>query len=166
MTHAQFAGFITGVGKGDGTPVTIVAAPPEEALSVTVPGIKKIESKHETFRREIRAAASTRLSGVTEQISRLETMLESGKLPMKELRQIVRNLRISVDNMPSNLAFVVESAEEALEKATTDAKIEVEAFCAAKINALGVQSLEHLVALGAPEGQLIEQPTLPAPSED
>ena len=146
MTHAQFAEFITGVGKGEGTPITLRRAP--ETHAVSVPGIAKIESKNDTFRREIRDAAIEKLDKMRAEVVRLVDLIESGKTPRAELRDIAANLARHVGQLPGNLEFVVSSAEEALEKATTDAKIEVEAFIGAKAKQLGLESIQQLAQLG------------------
>jgi hypothetical protein len=143
MSHAQFAQFITGAGNGSGsgTPVTLRYGPEPGVKSVRMPDIELRESKHETFKREIKAAAEERLEAIERQIAELGEMLESGKTPKGELRRIHATLRRHAEQLPDSLGFVVGSAEEALEKATSDAKIEVEAYIETTMRAAG---LEHL----------------------
>lgn len=143
MSHAQFAQFITSQGKGDGTPCTLRWMKGEGA----VPGIARIETKHDTFRREIHDAARKRLESIEKEIAKLGEMIESGKLPKKELRELHANLRRQVDYLPGTMGFVVKSAEEALEKATSDAKIEVESYIAMTAQRLGLKSIEELARL-------------------
>jgi len=143
MSHAQFAQFITSQGKGDGTPCTLRWMKGEGA----VPGIAKIETKHDTFRREIHDAARKRLESIEKEIAKLGEMIESGKLPKKELRELHANLRRQADYLPGTMEFVVKSAEEALEKATSDAKIEVESYIAMTAQRLGLKSIEELARL-------------------
>lgn len=146
MSHAQFAQFITSVGKGCGTPVTLTYAP--ETVAVEVPGIEKVESKHETFRREIQANATRVLEGMRFRIAALEEMINSGSLSKPKLRDLCRDMQITVGNAPSNMAFVVAQAEEALEKATSDAKIEVETFIDSQARRLGLERIDQLLMLG------------------
>lgn len=143
MSHAQFAQFITSQGKGDGTPCTLRWIKGEGVI----PGIAKIESKHETFRREISQAARQRLEHIEKEIAKLGEMIESGKLPKKELRELHANLRRQADYLPGTMEFVVKSAEEALEKATSDAKVEVESYIAMTAQRLGLKSIEELAKL-------------------
>lgn len=147
MTHAQFAQFITGVGKGEGTPVTLTHAPEDPGR--VVPGIAKLETKYDLHRKEIRAAASERLNALAAEVARLEALIESGKTPKAEMRDILSNLKRHVQQTPGSIEFVLKSAEEALENATKDAKIEVEAFIDSRAKSLGLQTLQQLVDMDA-----------------
>jgi hypothetical protein len=153
MTHAQFAQFITGVGNGTGTPVTLLRAPERGAKLGTMPGIEKIESKHDTHRREVREAATKQVDRMHASIGKLDELLASGKAGKKDLQAIARELRIAAEHLPVNLEFAVKSAEEALEKATSDAKIEVEAFVGMTAQRLGLQNIQQLAQLERDEKQ-------------
>lgn len=142
MTHAQFAEFITGAGRGEGTPITLRAAPETPALPI--PAIERVEEKHDLMRREIKDAAKQRLEHLENEVKRLDALIESGKTPKGELREIAANLKRLVEQTPGLFEYVIRSAEETLEKATSDAKIEVEAFIGAKAHALGLDSIQQL----------------------
>jgi len=144
MSHSQFAEFITSVGKGSGTPVTLLYAPARDTETLTMPSIKKIESKHDTFKREIEESTQKQVSAIKEQVEKLGKMLDTGKLGIKDTRELHREMSIIIGNLPANMSFVIEQAEEALEKATTDAKIEVEAYINATAKKLGLQTIEQL----------------------
>ena len=64
MSHAQFAQFITSAGNGSGTPCTIRYAVPSGTSLEEMAPIAKIESKHETHRREIRQSANEQINKV------------------------------------------------------------------------------------------------------
>ena len=53
----------------------------------------------------------------------------------------------SATGLPGSLDFVVKSAEEALEKATSDAKIEVEAYIGSVAQRIGLKSINQLAQL-------------------
>lgn len=149
MSSAQWSEFVSSVGKGGGTPVTLRYCQPRDAERISeMPKIKSIESKHETFKREIKKVASERLQNAAKAIKRLENLIESGKLGKRELREIQQDLALQVNYLPGSLEFVVEQAEDALEKATSDAKIEVEAFVHSTAVRLGLQSIEQLGTMG------------------
>lgn len=148
MSHAQFAQFITSNGNGSGTPVTLKYAPAPDAQIAEMPDIKKLETKHETFRREIQESSKQKIAAMREQIDKLGGMIESGKAGKKELRELQHTLKCLAENLPGSMAFVVESAETALEKATQDAKIEVEAYVDATARRLGLESISQLGQLG------------------
>lgn len=147
MSHAQFAQFITSQGSGAGTPVTINFASPVGAHREDMPHIAAIESKHELFHREIKDAAKVRLSTMASLVNGLGELIEGGKTNKTELRKIHAELKRHTEQLPGSVSFVVKQAEEALEKATSDAKIEVEAFIGSTVNRLGLESLQQLAQL-------------------
>jgi hypothetical protein len=153
MTHAQFAMFITGAGRGEGTPVTLIRA--SDTPAKQVPPIKRIENKQDVFKREIKRAAEERLESMSRDVDRLQALIDSGKLSIKAVREVVRSLQINLQNAPSNLAFVVESAEEALEEATSNAKIEVEAFIDARARSLGLSNIRQLGTLPTEDSAVV-----------
>ena len=154
MTHAQFAEFIMSTGRSEGTPVTLVRAPTTPA--VPMPMIAKPETAHETFRREIQEAAKERLEALAAEVARLNALINEGKTPMKTLRELGANLKRHVEQAPGSIAFVVESAEEALEKATSHARTEVEAFINVRAKSLGFDSLTQLANAGGPDRPVLE----------
>lgn len=147
MSHAQFAQFITSAGNGSGTPCTIrYAAPVGTRLEEMAP-IAKIETKHETHRREISESVNEQVRKVSEALAALEAMAGGGKVSVKELRTLLHEARCHLANLPLNLAFAVKSAEEALEQATSDAKIEVETYVQVMANRIGLKSIADLARL-------------------
>jgi hypothetical protein len=150
MSHAQFAQFIMSSGKYNGTECTLTAAPPPGALICDMPAIANIETKHATFRREIQEGAAKELALLRKQVTDLAELVASGKPKITELRSIINSMLNSITNLPPNMAYVVSSAEEALEKATSDAKIEVEAYIAATAQRIG---LTHIKQLGQIENK-------------
>lgn len=145
MSHAQFAQFITSSGKGDGTPCTLIAAPSPDTRAQMMPAIANIETKHATFKREIRDEAMNTVEFLEKQVDVLVSLVANGKPRISELKDISHSLKVTLSNLPSNMEFVVSSAEEALERATSDAKIEVEAYIAATAQRIG---LNHISQLG------------------
>jgi hypothetical protein len=147
LSHAQFAQFITSHGNGSGTPCTLrYAANPVHGIE-EIPGILKEETKHETFRREIQEASKKHLEEIRKHIDSLGAMVDSGKLKVSEVRELQKELNRHADYLPGTMSFVVKSAEEALEKATSDAKIEVEAFIAASAQRIGLTHINDLAKL-------------------
>ena len=143
LSHAQFAEMVSSHGKGEGTPCTL-----RWVRDIgEIPGIKKIETKHETFRREINDTAKRRLEHIHAEIVKLGDLIESGKLPKKELRDIQARLHRHVEQLPGSMEFVVKSAEEALEKATSDAKIEVESYIQASAKRIGLSRIADLAQI-------------------
>lgn len=147
MSHAQFAQFITSQGNGSGTPITLERAPTEYKLEM-IPSIKQIETKNQTFQKEIRETAGKEIREQFErEINRLEAMIESGKLSKKELSDIHKSMKIRMENFSGNMEYVVKSAEEALAKATTDAKIEVESWIEQRFRSIGKNAVDVMMKL-------------------
>lgn len=147
MSHAQFAQFITSQGNGGGTPVTLVyAAPPNAGLEV-IPGIEHIQSKADLHREEIGRSSAEQIQKITEVLAAINALVESGAIPKKELKEKLFNLTCHVKNLPGNLEYSVKAAEVALEKATSDAKIEVESYIQMTAHRLGLDSISKLAQL-------------------
>lgn len=143
MSHAQFAQFITSAGNGGGTPITLRWTEKDKQL----PAIKKIETKHDTFRREINRSAAERLEMMEKWVGSLGAMLDSGKIGKNGLREIHKELKRHVEQLPGTMDFVVKSAEEALEKATSDAMIQIESYVQMTANRIGLKRIEELAAI-------------------
>lgn len=143
MSHAQFSRFITSSGNGSGTPVTLCKAPAREVAAIVMPGIKPLESKQDTLRREIVEASRKRLESIQAEVAKLGDILNSGKIGKRELTALHESLARHVDNLPGSMEFVVRSAEEALAQATHEAKSEIEAFAAHTLQQTGLQALQH-----------------------
>lgn len=144
MSHAQFAQFITSNGNGTGTPVTLrYAAEPGSRLQ-DIPRIKPIEQRAESMRKEIQKQVREQIEEIRKEIAELRAMADSGKVGIKDLRAKLHTLACHTDNLPANLAYHVECAEEAMEKVVSDAKIEVEAHVSLTARRLGLENIAQL----------------------
>ena len=147
MSHAQFSEFIMSVGNGGGTPITLTRAPAPGTPYLTMPGIQNLETKHDMHRREIADAARGRLEAMSQKIKELGALIESGQTGKTKLREIHKDLDRECGYLPGTMEFVVRSAEDALEKATSDAKIEVEAYISASARKLGLNHIGQLAEM-------------------
>ncbi|MDR9846983.1 hypothetical protein [Herbaspirillum huttiense] len=139
MSHSQFAEMITSGGKGDGVPCTLVAINGE-----SIPGIAHVETKQELMRREVRDAANNRIAGISADLERLAALIDSGKVGKTALKEIHRDLSVKVGGLPNTMEFVVAQAEETIDKATNQAKIEIEAVIQHHVANLGVEAAKAL----------------------
>jgi hypothetical protein len=135
MSHSQFAEFITTPNRGEGITCTIT-----EINGEMLPAIEQVETKQQLFRREIEAAGKQRLEAALTEVKRLGELIESGKTSKTELREIHKDLARELSYLPGSISYVVEQAEEALEKATTHAKIEIEATVNHHISRIGLDA--------------------------
>lgn len=143
MSHAQFAALAGSVGKGAGVACTLRYAPKDSVVQ-DVPHIERLETKLDTFSREIEASALRQVEGLRAEIKRMGEALATGKLGMKEAREIQRNLDIVSSNLPLNLGYTVTQAQEMLEKAGNDAKTQIEAFADSTARRLGLNDIAEL----------------------
>lgn len=162
MSHAQFAQFITSNGNGQGTPITLRVAPEKGSRLSNVPPISKEESRLDSMRGEVQASASSELSNLQARVNDLGRMIEGGKVSMKDLKELHRDLVIRMENLPKNLAYAVKTAEEAMSKSVSDAKIEIEAYADNVARRIGLESLGQLAPAPNRQATQIEQ----APEED
>lgn len=147
LSQSQFAQFITSPNRGVGVPCTLRSTAPKDAGIEWMPEIKPVESKMEMFRREIKEMAQTRLERMRYAIRRLGNAIEGERLSKKDLREIHRDLSLNADHLPGTLSFVVEQAEEALEKAQAAAKADIEAYVDQTARRLGLEKISDLKQL-------------------
>ena len=144
LSAAQFAQFITSQGSGSGTPCTLSYGPEVDTKLVDYPAIEKIESKMDMHRREVFESASEQVSKIKKSFDAVNALMDAPSLSKKAIKDALFNLKCMIDNTPSNMQFSVASAEKALEKAVSDAKIEIESYVAITTQRLGIKSLEQL----------------------
>lgn len=143
MTHAQFAALAGSVGKGGGVPVTLIYKPKEVGLEM-VPAIDRIDSKIEVLSREVAEQAQRNLEKIQAQIDRLGEVIAGGKAGVKDLREIHRNLGSLSAGLPNTLQFTVKQAQEMLEKASNDARTQVEAYVDSVARRTGLERIVQM----------------------
>ena len=146
MSHAQFARFITSGGNGNGTPITLELYRDESGNSFHVPTIEKIQTKHETHHQEIKNSCAKAIKNAQDKIAELEILI-AGKPTKKQLLEAIKSLESTVNNMPSTVSFTVKQAEKALEKATSDAMIEVESCITMSATRIGLKHINDLARI-------------------
>jgi hypothetical protein len=144
LSAAQFAQFITSQGSGSVTPCTLSYGPEVDSKLVDYPAINKIESKMDMHKREVRESASEQIKKIKKSFDAVNALMDSPSIPKKAMKEALFDLKCMIDNTPSNMEYSVSSAEKALEKAVSDAKIEIESFVAITTQRLGIKSLEQL----------------------
>ncbi|MCP6146205.1 hypothetical protein NL427_27405, partial [Klebsiella pneumoniae] len=77
------------------------------------PEIEKSETMHERFSKDIAARVQkdiTRIEAITD---KLGSLIASGKIGKRDLRDIYDSLSSAVNNLPGNMAFGAELTQEA-----------------------------------------------------
>lgn len=139
FTQTQFAELLTNM-SASGVPCTINY---REALG----HIEFSEMPHELeyIKEEIQRkkdAQKDELVALQKEANELLTKTGTLKKADKERLMVINQLIVNLSS--SSLPFYVKSAEEAIEKATQEAKAEVEAFNLHAVTALGLKALEDI----------------------
>lgn len=144
LSHNQFAELITSPNRGDGVPCTINYAPARGTKTEAMPGIKRVKKVADIYRKEIQDSAKQKLEAMQAQVAALGAALEKPSLSKKELKELHASLSNAVGRIPADIGFIVDQAEEAMEKAVTSAKTDVEAYIGTRIMKLGLETARGL----------------------
>jgi hypothetical protein len=144
LSQHQFAELITSPNRGDGVPCTIDYAPARGSKTEMMPGIKNFQSKAEILRNDVRDSARKQMEKIQKELAILQEVIDKPSISKKDLKAAMHSVKCTMDNLPSNMSFVVKQAEETLDKAVTSAKIDVEAYIGNKINQLGIEAARGL----------------------
>ncbi|MGK2894947.1 hypothetical protein [Klebsiella michiganensis] len=143
LSAAQWAAMVSSFGVGEGVPCTLSKI--RDGKLVHLPEIDKAETMHERFSNDIAARVRkdiTRIEAITDQLG---SLIASGKIGKRDLRDIYDSLSSAVNNLPGNMAFGAELTQEAVDKIVASGKAEVEAYIAGAAMRLG---LEQMVTSG------------------
>jgi hypothetical protein len=151
LTHTQFAELITTPNRGDGVPCTLKYAPPKGAGFEALPAIENLESKADLMRREIKESAAEQMDKITKAAAKVQAIIDAPTFSKKALKEAQFTLKCHIDNMPSNLAFTVSQSEDALEKAISSAKSEVESYIDKAIYRMGEKAAAEMGMLSGSE---------------
>lgn len=127
MSESQFGQMISSFNQGCGTPVTLRWREGDGQI----PNIET-DSIHQVFNREMKTSIRKNIENVQKVGKGLRAAIDEGKLGKKTLEPLIRDLEILLNNLPGNLAYVDSMFHESMEKATTAAKLEIEAFAQAR----------------------------------
>lgn len=139
MSATQFADLITSLNQGDGVPVTIRYKRVGELHECEKPPFIDRGSLHrEEFKEHLDKVYGTskRLINVLEE--KFATKKSFTKADKEEILNICRSIK---QNIGCNLDFQVGQFDAQMEKTTTEAKGEIEAFFQNKINQIAQQAL-------------------------
>lgn len=142
MSESQWARFVASVGLASGVPVTLQRYNTSNLESV--PGIAvPVLTKKERHGAEIERSAADAVSKLQAELTRLAQMIEDGKANKKELRSVHHNLSCSLDNLPKDLRYAMDTFNRGMEKTIDDAKTEIEAHIAGTATRLGLDQMRQ-----------------------
>lgn len=140
MSESQWSRMVSAIGLGSGVPVTLRHYRSGEFVEAPLIAAPEL-SRKELHAHEMRERLLEALQTANEQIDRMRTMIDEGKLSKKDLRELHATLSHAVGRIPGNVAFAFDTFTEALEQVVGDAKSEFEAHIGAFSMRLG---MEHL----------------------
>ena len=135
MSYAQFAEAITNQNCGEGIPCTI-----EVANNQRVPAI--LENTL-SVSDQIKLDLNEQSKSINDALKDLYAQIEGLKISKKDKEELKGKADKIGRELNSNLPFIVEQCEEAVEHITTKGKIEVEAFAQSRIHQLGMEALAY-----------------------
>lgn len=151
MSHAQFVSMIQSSGKGAGTPCTLQYAPKDRNKNVErVPCIEPVQSKTDLLKDEIKEStrkalelANTAVNALERRLSEIKAKKSITKGDLSSLEPLIRVAQTKLGNLPSNMKFALDCAEETIDKAVHDAQIEIEASAEHKLRQIGLEAISQ-----------------------
>jgi hypothetical protein len=146
LSEVQWARMISSLNT-EGVPCTMVnyyKPTPENFVRPTMPD--EHVGKAHTFKKEIQKTAGEAASKVDEAMALLDAMLSEGTMKKADAKVVREKLRSARQDLASNLPFVVEQAEEAIEKSIESGKAEISAHIDFALLKLGERALGDKMA--------------------
>lgn len=139
MSHSQFSEAITSMNMGSGVPVTIKRLNGKRVANPT------FTNKRLQFAKEFETQMKDLKNAMTEFTENAKDVLTNKKTLSKADRaDILRGIERLHNEIALNIPFIAEQYNEQLDKTTQEAKGEIEAFTASKLNQLGLTKLSEL----------------------
>lgn len=131
MSAAQWAAVVSSFGDGSGVPVTLewfdgesIDSPPfEPRLGLSI--------------QEVRGATDKMVGEVTEAVEALRASFDA-KAGRKEMAERLRDLEITLGNLPASASYTAQTFTEHVENTVTKAKSDIEAMVARHAEVLGI----------------------------
>lgn len=135
MSEAQFAQFIMSVNLGSGVPCTLQYVMGEEMADCPDLGMRK------QFDKDVQES----LAGLQEQMNKLKEITSELSNKPKLTKEDRQNLKDAVDAakraVDSDISWIQEQFDEAMDKSVNAAKIEAETHAAMIINNIGLEAI-------------------------
>lgn len=159
LSETQFARMISSPNRGEGVPCTLERYTDPKSGEFKSPKLEgTYAGKVATFAAEVKDDAKQAAQGMAEALAALDAVLAGGAVKKGDLHEVRAKIAKAKQEVDSNLGFVVQSAEEAINAAADNAKAEVNAHVDFVMTRLGEQALgAHLqaaIANGADPAQI------------
>lgn len=138
MSSTQFAELISNMNCGDGVPVTITRKGNEMVKECP------FENKAETHIKEFNQHTNDTYAKAQELLNNVSKKFSEAKtLNKKDKEEILSSLSMLANEIGSNINYQVKSFQEQIEKSTTEAKAEIEAFYQNRMLQIAKESLKN-----------------------
>jgi len=135
MSQNQFAELISSLNCGSGVPCTLRR---HEGRGIEDPPYHNQRHLFENEFKEKTQQVGERLSSLA---TDLQQLLDE-KAPKRAFREFVERVRMTAQEVNSNMPFVQSSFNEAMDKTVVEAKGEVESFVLNRVTSLGIEALK------------------------
>jgi len=131
MSQAQFAEAITSMNCGDGVPVTLTRF--QGKITERCP----FEDQRNKFAEDFRTDCEEGTQAINDALEKVEALFVSGKaLNKSEKSQVIELLHKAQKSYQDSIPFLSKQFNQAMDKTTTQAKSEIEAFTQNRIISL------------------------------
>lgn len=154
MSYSQFAEAITSMNQGSGVPVTLRWIQGEGRLS-DCPYV----GKRKEFEAELQSNLSRVNTQANELIGEVEAIFNKSSINKKDREEVMSKLYALSRQINGDREFIYKQFNEQMDKTEVEAKAEIEAFMANKINAIAssalVDNLDELRSIEVPNIELV-----------
>lgn len=141
FTETQWASFVSSVGRDCGTPCTLEHVRTGTSLE-RLPTIAGEPDPNKTFRDEMLAQITARLTKIDDQIAKVNALVEAGKANKGQLKEILDTLQTTKTGLKNNVSFIMDQFTEHMEEKTSEAKSQIEAFVSNYAKELGFEAMK------------------------
>lgn len=132
MSEAQWASFVSSIGMGSGTQITLSYANGHDIPSI--PEVKAVAPKYKEDARKTAQKALNELDTLVEKVNEL-------KISDKQKKELIGHIEISRMNVKANLSFILSQFGEYIEHTLVKAKTEINAYAQSVITRTGIAAL-------------------------
>jgi hypothetical protein len=138
MSPNQFSELITTLNVGEGVPATLEMFFDQNLPKGEIPRLP-VQSKTETFRAELGDITQE----TVEKIQALNKSIDEITMPKKNKEALKSQITQILNNLQSNLPYILTCANQQLDKAVASAKSVIDSFYTGLCVRLGVKSLRE-----------------------
>jgi len=171
MSAAQFAEFITTPNRGSGTPCTLEYIYGDRTYDTRFgnrPEPPTPKPFADRFKEEGRERVNLMLAHMEHAKTLVDQLVSSEEKPTKaNFKVLAQRLAAAMQEIRSNLPYVVHSLEEAVEKRMQHAVTEFESYVSTSLQRRGLEGLQQMQLSGSikPEQKALPRPAYPVGTE-